>query len=159
MKKMEQHFPGGLKICAIDDSSMICKGYDRLCLPALKADKTSSRVVCPRSKADVDDFFCFVFGMEVTSDQERGSADIIIFDQNIELCHGEGTIYGTALASKLRGLGFQGLIAIRSANSNPNDTAEYLKAGADLCIGKDQSNKALASIISSAYLEINKAWL
>jgi len=67
----------------------------------------------------------------------------------------QGTIYGTALASKLRGLGFRGLIAIRSANSNPSNVMEYLKAGADLCIGKDQSNKALASIISSAYLEKN----
>jgi len=71
----------------------------------------------------------------------------------------QGTIYGTALASKLRGLGFQGLVAIRSANSNPDDTTEYLKAGADLCIGKDQSNKALASIIRSAYLEMNKGCL
>jgi len=84
-----RHFPEGLKICAIDDSILICKGYERLCLPSLKADTTKSRVCCPRSKADVDDFFSFVFGMEVTSDQERGSADIIIFDQNIELCHGE----------------------------------------------------------------------
>jgi len=152
MKNMEQNFPGGLKICAIDDSSMICKGYERLCLPALKADIASSRVVCPRSKADVDDFLAFVIGKD-------GSADIIILDQNIELCKEEGIIFGTALASKLRGLGFLGLIAIRSANSSPDDKMRYLKAGADLCIGKDQSNKVLASIISCAYVEKKNGWL
>jgi len=148
----EQLFPGGLKICAIDDSSLICKGYKRLCLPALKADMTKSRIVCPRSKADVNDFLSYVFMEKTSSDQERGSADIILLDQNIEL-RGEETVYGTALTSKLRGLGFQGLIAIRSANSNPSDVTEYLKSGADLCIGKDQTNKAFASIISSAYLK------
>jgi len=84
---LERYFPEGLKICAIDDSSLICKGYERLCLPRLKADMAKSCVCCPTSKTDVDDFLSFVLGKEVTS--SCGPADIIIFDQNIDLGHGQ----------------------------------------------------------------------
>jgi len=49
-------FPANLTICAIDDSKIICKGYERLLLPLLKCDSKSSLVTCPKSKEDIRQF-------------------------------------------------------------------------------------------------------
>eukprot|EP00615_Pteridomonas_danica_P000953 CAMPEP_0114331592 /NCGR_PEP_ID=MMETSP0101-20121206/2514_1 /TAXON_ID=38822 ORGANISM="Pteridomonas danica, Strain PT" /NCGR_SAMPLE_ID=MMETSP0101 /ASSEMBLY_ACC=CAM_ASM_000211 /LENGTH=546 /DNA_ID=CAMNT_0001461975 /DNA_START=953 /DNA_END=2593 /DNA_ORIENTATION=- len=50
------HFPSNLKVYAVDDSKIICKGYERLLLPLLKCDSKSSLVTCPKSKEDIRQF-------------------------------------------------------------------------------------------------------
>ena len=61
---------------------MICKGYERMVLPKLKADKSTSIVSCPLSKVDVDNFVDEVIGKGPRGHQP---ADIVILDQHIEL--------------------------------------------------------------------------
>ena len=38
----DEVFPSSMKVCAIDDSMLICKGYERILLPELKAQSSDS---------------------------------------------------------------------------------------------------------------------
>eukprot|EP00614_Pseudopedinella_elastica_P003747 CAMPEP_0172604884 /NCGR_PEP_ID=MMETSP1068-20121228/25136_1 /TAXON_ID=35684 /ORGANISM="Pseudopedinella elastica, Strain CCMP716" /LENGTH=684 /DNA_ID=CAMNT_0013407111 /DNA_START=159 /DNA_END=2213 /DNA_ORIENTATION=+ len=143
--------PDGLRICVIDDSKMICKGYERMVLPKLKADKSTSIVSCPLSKVDVDNFVDEVIGKGPSGHQP---ADIVILDQHIEL-QGGMTMYGTDLAHDLRSThAFGGLVLIRSANSSEDDRKGYMKSEeVDGCLGKDQSHKEMVQSLRVAYAE------
>jgi hypothetical protein len=66
--------PSQLKVCAIDDSELICKGYQKLLLASLRADLDNSVVCCPKTKAEVEIFVNHVM-----------NCDICILDQHIEL--------------------------------------------------------------------------
>lgn len=50
------NYPTQLKVFAIDDSELICKGYERLLLPQLQADMANSEVCCPKTLTDVRRF-------------------------------------------------------------------------------------------------------
>ena len=68
-------------------SQILCKGYSRIVLPLLKADKQRSRVVCPTSRTEVDAFVDSALGHN--TDGSSDPADIVILDQNIDLGGGD----------------------------------------------------------------------
>mmetsp|Transcript_731 Transcript_731/g.909 ORF Transcript_731/g.909 Transcript_731/m.909 type:complete len:734 (+) Transcript_731:145-2346(+) len=146
------HFPSNLKVYAIDDSKIICKGYERLLLPLLKCDSKSSLVTCPKSNDDVDEFMTYI-------KTKVNPINIVIFDQNIDLNlvnDGATTILGTDLAKELKDNHFKGLVVIRSANSSSSDFDQYMSTGVvDFCVGKSESHKDLASRIQNAYISKN----
>jgi hypothetical protein len=166
------NLPRMLRVHAIDDSKMICKGYERLLLPQLKvtpmhcfrsfncsfllltcncarspqADTPCSSVCCPQSPEDVAAFLDAVLAPPV--------ADIVLLDQNIELQHGAETAFGTDLAKELRQRNFAGLVAIRSANAEVSDITAYMQSGhVDVCIGKEVATAAVVAILSRALEE------
>jgi hypothetical protein len=148
--------PEGLKICAIDDSKILCKGYERLVLPKLKADKASSCVVCPVSSSCIDRFMSESIGASSTDDKENRPAGIAILDQHISFTNSAGVethhVLGTNLAEDMRSRNFKGLVLIRSANSTKEDCAGYLQSGAvDGCLGKDQGSEELVAEICAAF--------
>jgi hypothetical protein len=146
----------GSKICTIDDSLMLCKGYERIILPHLNADMAASRVVRPTSHSDVDAFVDNALGGGGASTPggcANRPADVVILDQNIEFEeHGAHRIvHGTSLAAQLRSAGFNGLVVVRSANMSSEDVEEYLRHGTvDCCIGKTGSNQKVAQDIKEA---------
>eukprot|EP00614_Pseudopedinella_elastica_P001301 CAMPEP_0172609764 /NCGR_PEP_ID=MMETSP1068-20121228/29678_1 /TAXON_ID=35684 /ORGANISM="Pseudopedinella elastica, Strain CCMP716" /LENGTH=531 /DNA_ID=CAMNT_0013413345 /DNA_START=45 /DNA_END=1640 /DNA_ORIENTATION=+ len=145
--------PSSLKICAIDDSKMICKGYNRILLPALGGVENESNVCCPQEPEAVQGFIDHVLG------RPSGSpADVVIIDQHIELSSPQSTtVFGTDLASELRSNNFDGLVFIRSANSSKQDCEFYLSTGSvDGCLGKAESHKDIASNITRLYYENRK---
>jgi len=154
---LQEFIPEGLKICVIDDSKILCKGYKRLVLPKLKADKDLSCVVCPISSSCIDRFMDESMGTgSRLDDKQNRPADIVILDQNIDVTSNVGVQIchelGTKLAIDLRSRNFKGLILIRSANSTEADVAGYLQTGAvDSCLGKDQGNGKLVASIGSAF--------
>ena len=58
-----------------------------------------------------------------------------MLDQNIDR-YAEGALYGTELCEQIRASGFRGTVVINSANDELQDERDYLRAGADTCIGK-----------------------
>ena len=137
--------PGMLKICAIDDSRVICKGIDRILLKALEADRSTSVVCCPESEADVAAFMDQVF-------VPLPPAAIVLLDQNIELGNGTPRVLGTTLADELRLRRYEGLVVIRSANAAASDEEEYLRSGSvDACIGKHETLQSSVGLIVKAF--------
>jgi hypothetical protein len=82
-KDSGDNIPKLLKVCAIDDSQLICKGYERTLLPKICADD-ASRVVWCKSHDDVDQFMRLVVGRLDSRSFDR-PADIAILDQHLEL--------------------------------------------------------------------------
>jgi hypothetical protein len=74
--------PQRLKVCAIDDSMMICKGYERILLKRMNADVVKSQIVCCESRAQAASFLNSVLGEEADNDVP---ADVAILDQNIDI--------------------------------------------------------------------------
>ena len=126
--------PISLKICAIDDSRMICKGYERILLKQIGASRTSS-VCCPESEKDVDEFLHEASGTRKI--ENCTPADIVLLDQNIDLrASPKNCIRGADLAVGLRSRGYHRMVVIRSANSSVKDHTTYMSSGdVDLCIG------------------------
>lgn len=99
----------------------------------------------------MEDFISSVIGCEENSNRP---ADIVILDQHIELNGGESLVLGTKIAHDLRLRHYEGLILIRSANSNTIDCENYLSSGeVDVCLGKSQSHTELVQSIAKAYWE------
>ena len=80
----------GLKICAIDDSAVLCKGYERLLLPQLSSGEDSV-VCCPDTQESIARFMEQVTGSSpVEAARGEGDplaakpADIVILDQHID---------------------------------------------------------------------------
>ena len=63
---------------------------------------------------------------------------------------------GTDLIREAREGGFKGFVAVRSANTEPNDVDKYMAAGADIILQKSMSSAVLASKISEAMTEVSK---
>ena len=138
--------PESLKVCAIDDSIMLCKSYDRIFLTQLKADRSTSIICCPETAEDVAAFIKHIL--------TAPAADIVILDQNIDLRNGAPTVLGTELADELRLQQYNGLIAVRSANSTSANNLAYMLSGAvDVCIGKHLGNASAVSILSDAFFK------
>jgi len=145
------NLPRMLKICALDDSSIICKGIRQILFKALEADCETSVVCCPRNASDVTTFMDQIFS-------PPPSAEIVLLDQNIDLGDvGAPRMLGTNLADELRLRGYEGLLVIRSANTTVSDDNEYLRSGSvDVCIGKHETQKNAVELIVKAYISKNK---
>jgi hypothetical protein len=137
--------PGMLKICAIDDSRVICKGIERILFKALDADRNTSVVCCPENEADVATFMDQIFS-------PPPPAAIVLLDQNIDLANGVPRVLGTTLADELRLRRFEGLVVVRSANAAASDNEEYLRSGSvDTCIGKHETLQSSVGLIGKAF--------
>lgn len=143
--------PRMLKVCALDDSSIICKGIGRILFKALEADCETSIVCCPRNACDVTTFMDQILF-------PPSPAEIVLLDQNIDLGdEGAPRMLGTTLADELRLRGYEGLLVIRSANAAVSDYKEYLRSGSvDVCIGKYETQKSVVELIVKAYISKNK---
>eukprot|EP00615_Pteridomonas_danica_P014739 CAMPEP_0114406222 /NCGR_PEP_ID=MMETSP0102-20121206/21026_1 /TAXON_ID=38822 ORGANISM="Pteridomonas danica, Strain PT" /NCGR_SAMPLE_ID=MMETSP0102 /ASSEMBLY_ACC=CAM_ASM_000212 /LENGTH=531 /DNA_ID=CAMNT_0001572073 /DNA_START=418 /DNA_END=2013 /DNA_ORIENTATION=+ len=137
--------PSHLKVCALDDSELICKGYQRLLLSRLGADIPNSVVCCPKTHGQVEVFV-----------NKALNSDICILDQHIEL-NGDNThqtVLGTDIARELRVRKFRGLVLIRSANSSELDAQEYMADGSvHGTLGKAESHQDMAAKICFAYAQ------
>jgi hypothetical protein len=141
-------FTDFMTISAIDDSKLICKGYERVLFKKLRADVNTSIVCCPTSQNAVQAYVNRVCG--VTGD----ASDILIIDQNINLPEERSIVYGTELAKEVRGRFFCGLIALRTANDSAQDFETYLSEGyIDICLGKSDSHDVVAEQIKQAYMQ------
>jgi hypothetical protein len=63
------------------------------------------------------------------------SADVVIVDQHLD--YRGKSFLGTTLVRRLRLLGYQGLICIRSADDSPVDQAQYAQSGAHYFVSKN----------------------
>jgi len=147
-----------LRVCCLDDSKMICKGYQRLLLPSMQANIEKSLVTCPNSTGDVESFVEDVLGSgEPKAGCEdipfRKAADVVILDQNIDLKDTDkNVIYGTDVAMTLKARGFAGLMLLRTGNSSMHENENYMATGAvDAILGKDVNYDALATQTFEAY--------
>jgi len=76
----------------------------------------------------------------------RGPMNVVcMFDQNMH--YDEGSVYGSELVMKLRAIGFNGLVIMRSANDSEDSQGEYLAAGADVVLSKGMGVRVLISRI------------
>eukprot|EP00669_Euglena_mutabilis_P000232 TRINITY_DN1030_c0_g2_i1.p1 TRINITY_DN1030_c0_g2~~TRINITY_DN1030_c0_g2_i1.p1 ORF type:complete len:126 (-),score=14.85 TRINITY_DN1030_c0_g2_i1:103-480(-) len=80
------------------------------------------------------------------------SADIVVIDQHLDY---QEPHLGTDVVRRLRQMGFEGLICIRSADDSPEDQARYAASGAHCSIGKDVPGKEMVSRIIAAYNELH----
>lgn len=152
---------------------LICKGYERILLPALGIDKSSGNVCCPTTKESVENFVEDVLGssdLPTSASPGNPAANIVILDQHIDL-KGQtvemGTpsvrslpevVLGTDIAADLRLKNFPGLILIRSANSSAEDCKLYASTGViDGVLGKAETHQDAARSICSAYFKKRKS--
>lgn len=141
-------FPDSLTISAIDDSKLICKGYERVLFKKLQADASTSIVCCPTSQNAVQAYVDRVCGLI------GDASDILIIDQNIDLTEETSIAYGTEIAKEIRGRSFDGLIALRTANDSAQEVEKYLSEGSiDICLGKSDSHDVVAEQIKQAYVK------
>ena len=79
------------------------------------------------------------FAAEVLAATPRPTA--VVLDQNLrsQVSRRENATTGTAIAEALRAAGYKGAIIIRSANVSSKVTQQYLAAGADAVMSKDES--------------------
>eukprot|EP00669_Euglena_mutabilis_P014048 TRINITY_DN9073_c0_g1_i1.p2 TRINITY_DN9073_c0_g1~~TRINITY_DN9073_c0_g1_i1.p2 ORF type:complete len:104 (-),score=22.87 TRINITY_DN9073_c0_g1_i1:63-374(-) len=75
-------------------------------------------------------------------------ADIVILDQHLE--YGESYL-GTTVARRLRLLGYNQLLCIRSASDSPEDRRLYASCGAHCVVGKDVPGSQMMNVIRSAF--------
>jgi hypothetical protein len=77
--------PESLKVCAVDDSKLICKGYEKVLFSKMKVDKDISHVVCSKSLDDIERFKRVALGDKEAADGIADPpADIVILDQHLE---------------------------------------------------------------------------
>jgi hypothetical protein len=67
-----EDIPTQLKVCAIDDSRLICKGYSKMVLPQLKANLHKSYICCPAVRADIKHFVDTVLGKGGEGEENDG---------------------------------------------------------------------------------------
>eukprot|EP00613_Pedinella_sp_CCMP2098_P064427 CAMPEP_0171987764 /NCGR_PEP_ID=MMETSP0993-20121228/275557_1 /TAXON_ID=483369 /ORGANISM="non described non described, Strain CCMP2098" /LENGTH=226 /DNA_ID=CAMNT_0012640715 /DNA_START=155 /DNA_END=835 /DNA_ORIENTATION=+ len=143
-------FPG-LRVCCIDDSKILCKGYTKLLLPLMQADMVNSTVICPTSPEDVESFVEAVLAGNTASNLTGKAADIVVLDQNIDISNLR-TVYGTDVALTLKTRGYNGLILLRTGNLSPDDKKAYMASGAvHGWLGKDTNHATTATQIFEEY--------
>ncbi len=73
----------------------------------------------------------------------------VVLDQNLrsQVARHENAITGTTIASRLRAGGYTGKVVIRSANVSARVREEYLAAGADAAMSKDDQRDALVRLV------------
>ena len=74
---------------------------------------------------------------------------VVVVDQNLrsQVSRRENVTTGTEIASSLRKQGYRGTIVIRSANVSTRSLQEYLAAGADAAMTKDEPRDRLLNIV------------
>ena len=87
------------------------------------------------------------FHLDVLSARPRPRA--VVLDQHLasQVARREDATTGTEIARKLRNGGYRGTIIIRSANISVQATQEYLTAGADAVLSKDDTRDKLVQLI------------
>jgi len=87
------------------------------------------------------------FATQVLTAQPRPSA--VVLDQNLrsQVRRRENAITGTEIARTLRNGGYKGMIIIRSANISSKVIQEYLAAGADATMHKDEPRERLVELL------------
>ena len=130
-------FPEGLTIWCIDDSPSA-----RLLLSTALKNHLRPKVVHVLGEV-LEDCEAFVEGA-------MQDGDIAVLDQNIDF-RGRSCL-GTDLSRRLVGLGFQGLICIRSANNSTEDAAMYRGSGAHCVLPKDMKLVDMVTMVKQAYL-------
>jgi DNA-binding NarL/FixJ family response regulator len=68
-------------------------------------------------------------------EEALNGADILVLDQN--LVYPNGTVFGTDIVRRLLNSGYNGFIAIRSANDTEEDHKIFFTSGAHVVLGKD----------------------
>ena len=85
----------------------------------------------------------------------KGSLNVVcMFDQNMH--SPEGTILGSDLVITLRGLGFNGLIIMRTANDSDSCEEAFLVLGADAVFSKGMGGKLVPPALLKLHAEIIK---
>eukprot|EP00966_Prymnesium_polylepis_P320785 7377157-Prymnesium_polylepis.1 len=76
----------------------------------------------------------------------------LLLDQNLQsqVLYTENVTTGTEITEELRRAGYDGTIAIRTANISRSVVQEYKAAGADAVISKDQGPEALLDVLHAA---------
>eukprot|EP00667_Euglena_gracilis_P005606 EG_transcript_5648 len=133
---LANQFPPGLKIFCLDDSA----ASRRLLEFHLKRG-------CP--SAVVRTFGAVEEDIDVFISEALRTADIVLLDQNLEYTR---THRGTDLCQKLLGLGFRGLVCIRSSDDSQDDQARYAASGAHCSFGKDVLGAKMIQQLKIAYV-------
>eukprot|EP00667_Euglena_gracilis_P004097 EG_transcript_4111 len=133
-----EQFPPALRFCCIDDSPAALRLLDlhirRWCAP-------SAVHLFGHSEEDVHRFVPFALE----------HADVVIVDQYLGFSQ---TYLGTDLVRQLCQSGFAGLVCVRSADDGAEDHAEFHRAGAHCCFGKDVLGWQLMEDLKAAYVQL-----
>eukprot|EP00667_Euglena_gracilis_P003747 EG_transcript_3761 len=129
--------PSGLVVACLDDSEVA----RRLLAHSLTRQLPQAVVsVFGEAEADVGAFLATALA----------GAHIVILDQH--LMFGQKTVLGTSVIRDLLSRGYPGCIAIRSADSSPEDEAKYLGCGAHLMLSKDLRPGELVVRLTKGYV-------
>ena len=123
--------PAGLRVASLDDDHFVRKIdrrlFDKLGFEAHVRGATLDEIL---------DFPAFVVGL-------HPPPQVVLLDENLNHpAHGGKLIKGTELVPKLRDLGFDGKIVIKSANQSSTDLIHYEQSGVDGAIDKVLSSDA-----------------
>eukprot|EP00669_Euglena_mutabilis_P003653 TRINITY_DN14664_c0_g1_i1.p1 TRINITY_DN14664_c0_g1~~TRINITY_DN14664_c0_g1_i1.p1 ORF type:complete len:457 (+),score=94.21 TRINITY_DN14664_c0_g1_i1:82-1371(+) len=114
--------PPRLRFCVLDDSPSSLK-------------LVTHQIQSELPDAIVKTFGAFETDVDLFTAMAVESADVVIVDQHLDY---RGKSYlGTTLVRRLRLLGYQGLICIRSADDSPVDQAQYAQSGAHYFVSKN----------------------
>eukprot|EP00668_Euglena_longa_P037489 GGOE01048267.1.p1 GENE.GGOE01048267.1~~GGOE01048267.1.p1 ORF type:complete len:365 (+),score=61.00 GGOE01048267.1:247-1341(+) len=128
--------PPGLVVVCMDDSEVA----RRLLVHTLSKQLPQSRVTAfGEEEEDVERFMCAAIA----------GAHVVILDQH--LTFGQTTILGTAVIERLLACSYRGFIAIRSADSSPEDEMKYLESGVHLMLSKDLRPVELVTLLAKGY--------
>jgi len=122
-----------LSICCVEDEKLIRKMYERVLIRKYFSDKS---VVLGESAQEVESVIGVVMEKKI---------DAVLLDQNLE--YDGKCIKGTDIARRLRAIGFDGVIIMRSANTEEHDQQLYSAAGADGMSSKSQTSKQIADVV------------
>ena len=84
----------------------------------------------------------------------RPQPTVVVIDQNLrsQVCRRANVTTGTEIARSLRDRGYRGTIIIRSANVSTRSLQEYLAAGADAAMTKDEPRERLLRLVRDCWL-------
>ena len=136
--------PKSTLIAMVDDNEFV-RTVDRSALESMNINVESVRHVRGATADEIIGFPEYVKQMDP-------QPSIVILDQNLDHPeYGTDFVKGTSLIPRLRTLGFEGKIVIKSANDTPSDAREYASRGADGMVAKGidafDMNRQLARIL------------
>ena len=68
---------------------------------------------------------------------------VVVLDQNLDFDESPETIFGTDLCRELRAKGFDGLVAILSADDDSASQDKFIRSGANLTFGKSPEDQLI----------------
>eukprot|EP00668_Euglena_longa_P003293 GGOE01003854.1.p1 GENE.GGOE01003854.1~~GGOE01003854.1.p1 ORF type:complete len:662 (-),score=193.96 GGOE01003854.1:1013-2971(-) len=138
-KALLDAFPSQLNFYIIDDSS----AARRLLASSITRTAAPAAVHCyGAAPQDVDQF--------VAAASLDG--DVVICDQHLD--YGDHRFLGSDLVRSLRDRGFQGLLCMRSADTDERDRELYHACGAHCVFGKEVLCREVVESIKAAYVEL-----